>query len=232
MANETTTTAPDSVQCPVCLKDFKAATINGHLDVCLLKGNADASSSATDDSEPSSKKSRISAQAVLSSPSVNKTGGSSTSPAVTPSFTLFHPNKNKVSAQSGRSGLLSSKQIAVNKGIKRNLLSGPVLGPADTECQPSGSNGQTVKASNDLSPRKLLTMNKPLAEIMRPNTLEEYFGQSKVVGEQTLLRSLLDSQEIPSLILWGPPGCGKVGTVTTEMKHLRYSILYPNFPTI
>ncbi|KAK2822477.1 hypothetical protein Q5P01_022542 [Channa striata] len=52
-------------------------------------------------------------------------------------------------------------------------------------------------------------MNKPLAEILRPNSLEEYFGQSKVVGQQTLIRSLLDSQEIPSLILWGPPGCGK-----------------------
>lgn len=52
-------------------------------------------------------------------------------------------------------------------------------------------------------------MDKPLADTLRPNTLEEYFGQSKVVGQETLLRSLLDSQEIPSLILWGPPGCGK-----------------------
>ncbi|XP_051981152.1 ATPase WRNIP1-like [Xyrauchen texanus] len=50
---------------------------------------------------------------------------------------------------------------------------------------------------------------KPLAEVMRPSTLEEYFGQNKLIGEQTLLRSLLQSQDIPSLILWGPPGCGK-----------------------
>ncbi|XP_051553574.1 ATPase WRNIP1 [Myxocyprinus asiaticus] len=50
---------------------------------------------------------------------------------------------------------------------------------------------------------------KPLAEVMRPSTLDEYFGQNKLIGEQTLLRSLLQSQDIPSLILWGPPGCGK-----------------------
>lgn len=60
------------------------------------------------------------------------------------------------------------------------------------------------------SPRALRLKNqKPLAELLRPSSLEEYFGQNKLIGEQTLLRSLLKSQEIPSLILWGPPGCGK-----------------------
>ncbi|KAK7162443.1 hypothetical protein R3I93_006675 [Phoxinus phoxinus] len=60
------------------------------------------------------------------------------------------------------------------------------------------------------SPRALrLNNDKPLAEVLRPSTLEEYFGQNKLLGEQTLLRPLLLSQDIPSLILWGPPGCGK-----------------------
>lgn len=53
-------------------------------------------------------------------------------------------------------------------------------------------------------------VGKPLADKMRPATLQEYIGQNKVVGQETLLRSLLESNEIPSLILWGPPGCGKV----------------------
>lgn len=51
---------------------------------------------------------------------------------------------------------------------------------------------------------------KPLAERLRPDTLGDYVGQERVLGEQTLLRALLESHEIPSLILWGPPGCGKV----------------------
>ncbi|XP_051872838.1 ATPase WRNIP1 [Pristis pectinata] len=50
---------------------------------------------------------------------------------------------------------------------------------------------------------------KPLAEIMRPRVLAELTGQNKVLGENTLLRTLLESHEIPSIILWGPPGCGK-----------------------
>lgn len=51
---------------------------------------------------------------------------------------------------------------------------------------------------------------KPLADKMRPDSLQDYVGQSRAVGQETLLRSLLETNEIPSLILWGPPGCGKV----------------------
>ncbi|XP_070830444.1 ATPase WRNIP1 [Chaetodon trifascialis] len=216
MANDMTSTAPESVQCPVCFKDFKAATINGHLDVCLLQiGNNNNSPSTTDESEPPLKKSRITASAAPPSPSDNKPAASSSSMASSPShavFSLFQTNKGKVSVQSERSGLFSSKQTtgtAVNKGVKRSLPNEEEPGPAGTGNQASGSNGQTLKTSRDLSPRTLLTMNKPLADIMRPNTLEEYFGQNKVVGQETLFRSLLESQEIPSIILWGPPGCGK-----------------------
>ncbi|XP_053458105.1 ATPase WRNIP1 isoform X2 [Nycticebus coucang] len=50
---------------------------------------------------------------------------------------------------------------------------------------------------------------KPLADKMRPDALQDYIGQSRVVGQETLFRSLLETNEIPSLILWGPPGCGK-----------------------
>nr|XP_051711866.1 ATPase WRNIP1 isoform X2 [Oryctolagus cuniculus] len=50
---------------------------------------------------------------------------------------------------------------------------------------------------------------KPLADKMRPESLQDYIGQSRAVGQETLLRSLLETNEIPSLILWGPPGCGK-----------------------
>jgi len=45
---------------------------------------------------------------------------------------------------------------------------------------------------------------------MRPNNLEDYVGQKHLVGEKTLLYDLLKNNEIPSMILWGPPGCGKV----------------------
>ncbi|XP_054452009.1 ATPase WRNIP1 [Anoplopoma fimbria] len=197
--------ALDAVQCPVCLEDFTAATINGHLDACLQKSGTDSSASVT---EPPLKKSRINAEP--EHPDVNNP--MTRSPSSSSLFSLFQANKSKVSAASERDVLLTSKQSAVNKGVKRNLASEAEAaqeGAENVNSQLSGLNGPTLKAAQDVSPLSLLSINKPLAEMLRPNTLEEYFGQNKVVGQQTLLRSLLDSQEIPSLILWGPPGCGK-----------------------
>jgi len=52
-------------------------------------------------------------------------------------------------------------------------------------------------------------MNKPLAERMRPTTLEDYVGQSHLVGEKGILRKAIESGNVPSFILWGPPGVGK-----------------------
>lgn len=52
-------------------------------------------------------------------------------------------------------------------------------------------------------------MNKPLAEILRPQSLDEYIGQQHLVGEGAILRRAIESGDIPSLILWGPPGVGK-----------------------
>lgn len=49
----------------------------------------------------------------------------------------------------------------------------------------------------------------PLAEILRPKTIEEYMGQYNVTGEYSPLFNLLRTNRLFSLILWGPPGCGK-----------------------
>lgn len=49
----------------------------------------------------------------------------------------------------------------------------------------------------------------PLAERMRPNTLDQYIGQKHLVGENAILRLMIDSGHISSFILWGPPGVGK-----------------------
>lgn len=51
--------------------------------------------------------------------------------------------------------------------------------------------------------------NQPLAERMRPRTLDEYMGQQHLVGEKAALRKSIESGRIPSFILWGPPGVGK-----------------------
>ena len=50
---------------------------------------------------------------------------------------------------------------------------------------------------------------QPLAERMRPRTLDEFVGQAHLLGPGKLLRRALEARELPSLILWGPPGTGK-----------------------
>ncbi|MDR0612055.1 MAG: replication-associated recombination protein A [Dysgonamonadaceae bacterium] len=52
-------------------------------------------------------------------------------------------------------------------------------------------------------------MNRPLAERMRPQSLDGYVGQKHLVGKGSVLRKMIDSGSIPSFILWGPPGVGK-----------------------
>ena len=54
-----------------------------------------------------------------------------------------------------------------------------------------------------------MTLLKPLAERMRPTSLEGYFGQRHLVGPEGVLRRMIEQQRLPSLIFWGPPGVGK-----------------------
>lgn len=52
-------------------------------------------------------------------------------------------------------------------------------------------------------------MTQPLAERLRPKTLDEYIGQKHLVGEGATLRKMIDASRVSSFILWGPPGVGK-----------------------
>ncbi len=64
----------------------------------------------------------------------------------------------------------------------------------------------------------------PLAERLRPRTLEEFVGQDHLLGPNKILHTLLSRGTLPSLILWGPPGCGK-----TTLARLLASMVDANF---
>ncbi|MDD5464040.1 MAG: replication-associated recombination protein A [Candidatus Moranbacteria bacterium] len=83
--------------------------------------------------------------------------------------------------------------------------------------------------------------NAPLADRMRPQTLEDFFGQEELVGEQSFLKKAIEADQVPSMILWGPPGSGKttlaaiianatnadfikISAVTSGIKELRKTI--------
>lgn len=70
-------------------------------------------------------------------------------------------------------------------------------------------------------------MNKPLAERIRPKTLEEYISQNHLVGKNGALTYQIKQGIIPSLILWGPPGTGKTtlaNIIATESKRPFYML--------
>jgi len=68
---------------------------------------------------------------------------------------------------------------------------------------------------------------EPLAERMRPRTLDEYIGQQHLVGEGAILRQMIESERISSFILWGPPGVGK-----TTLAHIIANRLESPFYTL
>ena len=54
-----------------------------------------------------------------------------------------------------------------------------------------------------------MNLSKPLAELLRPTDFDHYIGQEHLVGKEGVLQKSIDSGNIPSMILWGPPGVGK-----------------------
>jgi len=69
-------------------------------------------------------------------------------------------------------------------------------------------------------------VNVPLAERLRPRTLTEFTGQEHLVGKGKILRQLIQSRKLPSLLLWGPPGSGKTSLATILANSLDANFIF------
>jgi putative ATPase len=81
--------------------------------------------------------------------------------------------------------------------------------------------------SLELFPRESPPPRKaaPLADRMRPRSLEEFVGQTHLMGQGKILRVALEQGEVPSLILWGPPGTGKTSLAMLMAAHVKAAFI-------
>lgn len=221
-------------KCPICGKQVTPLSIlTQHVEECLLRSNkmstrAKNSSPKNIDhasdsffsplsSKKSLKKTQKSPQNDPKRPACFLAGKSDVSPPekklrldepkheASAFFQPFKDNvkKDKQSIQTSADNSKEAKKMAETKHVEKSP-SNPVK-PVSLLGKPASLDAIIPKGKT--SKKGLFT---PLAEQMRPCGLDDYVGQSKVVGENCLLRSLLEDNEVPSMILWGPPGCGKV----------------------
>lgn len=76
-----------------------------------------------------------------------------------------------------------------------------------------------------------MDLSKPLAFRMRPKTLEEYVGQEHILGKDKILYRTIKADRISSIILWGPPGCGKTSLARVISETTKYKFTKINAVT-
>lgn len=78
-----------------------------------------------------------------------------------------------------------------------------------------------------VDPLRPISADRPLADRLRPTTLDEFVGQTQLLGDDALFRRLLERDQLSSMILWGPPGSGKttLATIIARMTKAEFASL-------
>lgn len=166
--------------CPICNKSFPQSEIEKHVNKCIFLNSVD-------DCGEQQKRKRSPSPPLFMKKSQKSPKTNKPSPSPTKKF------KNEKSSNSfllRNDGPSSSK---VNSNEFREVFD-----------ENSNKNSST-KSTKMLKPSDFV----PLAKRLQPTSLHDFYGQNHVLGKNTILRSLLEKGEIPNMILWGPPGCGK-----------------------
>uniref|UniRef100_A0A182PEP9 AAA+ ATPase domain-containing protein n=1 Tax=Anopheles epiroticus TaxID=199890 RepID=A0A182PEP9_9DIPT len=184
------TSAPKSC-CPICERWLPIAEIELHVDECLTL-------SCVNDGSPAKQ------QPMSNTPT--------SSQVPTRNFSIFE--RSPKPAKRARSD--AAPVATVTSSV--NVESANEITNLDTDDEEEEIRDQskklkltvpTPKAGRTLSLSLSQESNVPLAERVRPISIEEYVGQEQIIGQNTILRKLFDHGTMPSMILWGPPGCGK-----------------------
>ncbi|OBA15926.1 uncharacterized protein OGAPODRAFT_88524 [Ogataea polymorpha] len=186
------------INCPVCLKKVDIALINKHLDTCTEQcDNALPHSAPTSATE-----------------------------------TVPEPTSQPAQPAKSVSSLLTGTKTTKKSSYKYENNQKRTL--SDSQSMSSDQEGNTsidivepepkVRKTDPADELRLLKAQAklPLAERLRPSSLEDYIGQEHLVGEGGILRGFIQNDRVPSLILWGYPGTGKT-TLARIISHATKS---------
>ncbi|XP_052888651.1 ATPase WRNIP1-like [Anopheles moucheti] len=177
------TSMPKTV-CPVCDKWFPLVGIEQHVEDCLsLTEEAESTRSVTPSTEEQQRP--VDGAAQLSKRN----------------FSIFERSPKPAK----RPRIEEAPVVVSSANRQDNDVMCINLDPDEDEA--IEQNDKSAKVSQKKAQKEF--SKQPLAEVMRPSKIEDYVGQDAIVGQNAILRKLLDRSNIPSLILWGPPGCGK-----------------------
>ncbi|XP_053685286.1 ATPase WRNIP1-like [Sabethes cyaneus] len=187
--------------CPVCDKLFSMEEIEKHVDRCLFLNSAEGASVSS--SSSSREKANIQNQNPVRD--------------AKRSYSIFNKSSPVNSCKRVR-GEDSSHAIAD--------MEKQIIDLSDDEVSPTERKEMVQIKPTSINKNK--DSNVPLAEMIRPNELVDYIGQEHIIGKSTVLRTLFENNTIPSMIFWGPPGCGKttlahiIATHCKKQENLRF----------
>lgn len=212
--------ATNRVDCPICGRSFSAAFVNEHVNKCLNSTQPSLVTSAGGQIEIDSGNKSPTGDACFpdTSPGTlskrtasNGNAGVARNPQISSALNILKRSSSNLAGKSNSNPPLKkhkSQETAATSKSPENKKADhkePVSSLHSNSYFPDTKSKDSRKAQKSKA-----NQFTPLAERMRPKTLSEYVGQSQVLGNNSLLRTLLEANEIPSMIFWGPPGCGKV----------------------
>ncbi|XP_045193209.2 ATPase WRNIP1-like [Mercenaria mercenaria] len=199
-----------NVACPVCNKKFSSSFITEHVNRCL---NNDIDGCSKGDTDPSRKKRKLhspnSGWGFLMSNDKSDKSCLSKRQKLSPRTEMQEKEGTVITIDEADDSDIKFKVSEIVGKIGKTSVTESEKVASNPKCAAGNSNQTGPVMDNVGNKGTSVDMSIPLAEQMRPACFENYIGQDQALGKDKMLRSLLQGDNTPSMILWGPPGCGK-----------------------
>ncbi len=112
-----------------------------------------------------------------------------------------------INGKDSLAAITTSPSTSSSKSKKRQLpLSSSNMSPKQPKLQPSPPKAVSFHSSTTAT----VSSSIPLYESMRPSCIDHFIGHEDIMGKGCIMKHITETGSVPSMILWGPPGCGKV----------------------